>query len=128
MQHTDRNTHATCSQARTQLQTCAHFLVLASTKQYTHVGSFLGSFLHTLVAAEKATFTHTCEHGVRVTWCDMTFLPAFTRSQDYKTMYPWFMESVWWVFQEIFNKDMVYRGCVLACMNAYMPTGMLSCI
>eukprot|EP00049_Salpingoeca_infusionum_P007190 m.116932 g.116932 ORF g.116932 m.116932 type:complete len:1283 (-) comp13619_c0_seq1:6698-10546(-) len=29
---------------------------------------------------------------------------------DYKTMYPWFMESVWWVFKEIFNKGLVYRG------------------
>ncbi|EDQ92788.1 uncharacterized protein MONBRDRAFT_19043 [Monosiga brevicollis MX1] len=29
---------------------------------------------------------------------------------DYKTLYPWFMESVWWVFKQIFDKDMVYRG------------------
>eukprot|EP00045_Choanoeca_perplexa_P016863 m.233311 g.233311 ORF g.233311 m.233311 type:complete len:1289 (-) comp17379_c0_seq1:2522-6388(-) len=29
---------------------------------------------------------------------------------DYKTLYPWFMESVWWVFSEIFNKGLVYRG------------------
>lgn len=29
---------------------------------------------------------------------------------DYKTMEPWFMESVWNVFQTIFNKDLVYRG------------------
>lgn len=29
---------------------------------------------------------------------------------DYKTMYPWFMESVWWVFRELYNKSLVYRG------------------
>ena len=29
---------------------------------------------------------------------------------DYKTMYPWFMESVWWVFKQLFNKNLVYMG------------------
>ncbi|KAI9677278.1 MAG: isoleucine--tRNA ligase [Trizodia sp. TS-e1964] len=29
---------------------------------------------------------------------------------DYKTMDPSFMESVWWVFKELFSKDAVYRG------------------
>ncbi|KAI3381703.1 hypothetical protein SNEBB_004598 [Seison nebaliae] len=29
---------------------------------------------------------------------------------DYKTMYPWFMESVWWTFQQLFNKGLVYQG------------------
>ncbi|XP_024082697.1 isoleucine--tRNA ligase, cytoplasmic isoform X2 [Cimex lectularius] len=29
---------------------------------------------------------------------------------DYKTLYPSFMESVWWVFSELWNKGMVYRG------------------
>uniref|UniRef100_A0AC35UBK5 Isoleucine--tRNA ligase n=1 Tax=Rhabditophanes sp. KR3021 TaxID=114890 RepID=A0AC35UBK5_9BILA len=29
---------------------------------------------------------------------------------DYKTMYPWFMESVWWVFSELVKKKLVYRG------------------
>lgn len=29
---------------------------------------------------------------------------------DYKTLYPTFMESVWWVFSELVKKDMVYRG------------------
>jgi isoleucyl-tRNA synthetase len=31
--------------------------------------------------------------------------------QDYKTMDLSFMESVWWVFTEIFKKGLVYRGC-----------------
>ncbi|XP_013398434.1 isoleucine--tRNA ligase, cytoplasmic isoform X2 [Lingula anatina] len=29
---------------------------------------------------------------------------------DYKTMYPWFMESIWWVFKQLFENGMVYRG------------------
>lgn len=35
-------------------------------------------------------------------WIDM--------DNDYKTLYPEFMESVWWSFKELFNKDAVYRG------------------
>lgn len=29
---------------------------------------------------------------------------------DYKTLYPSFMESVWWVFQQLYYKGLVYRG------------------
>lgn len=29
---------------------------------------------------------------------------------DYKTLYPSFMESVWWVFSQLFEKNLVYRG------------------
>ncbi|KAM8930507.1 isoleucine--tRNA ligase, cytoplasmic [Pelodytes ibericus] len=29
---------------------------------------------------------------------------------DYKTLYPWFMESVWWVFKQLYDKGLVYRG------------------
>lgn len=29
---------------------------------------------------------------------------------DYKTMDPTFMESVWWVFQQLFKKNLVYQG------------------
>jgi isoleucyl-tRNA synthetase len=29
---------------------------------------------------------------------------------DYKTLYPWFMESIWWVFRQIYDKGLVYRG------------------
>ncbi|EGV64494.1 isoleucine--tRNA ligase [Yamadazyma tenuis] len=35
-------------------------------------------------------------------WIDM--------DNDYKTLYPTFMESVWWVFKQLFEKDSVYRG------------------
>ena len=34
---------------------------------------------------------------------------------DYKTMYPWFMESVWWAFSELFKKGLVYRGVKVCC-------------
>ncbi len=29
---------------------------------------------------------------------------------DYKTLDPKFMESVWWVFRQLWDKDLVYRG------------------
>lgn len=29
---------------------------------------------------------------------------------DYKTLYPAFMESVWWVFSQLYEKQAVYRG------------------
>lgn len=29
---------------------------------------------------------------------------------DYKTLYPSFMESVWWVFRQVFDKGLVYNG------------------
>ena len=29
---------------------------------------------------------------------------------DFKTMYPKFMESVWWVFKTLFDKGQIYRG------------------
>lgn len=29
---------------------------------------------------------------------------------DYKTLNPTFMESIWWVFGEMFDKGLVYRG------------------
>lgn len=29
---------------------------------------------------------------------------------DYKSLYPTFMESVWWVFKELYKKQNVYRG------------------
>ena len=35
-------------------------------------------------------------------WIDM--------DNDYKTLYPSFMESVWWAFKELFEKGAVYRG------------------
>ncbi|XP_065174061.1 isoleucine--tRNA ligase, cytoplasmic-like [Atheta coriaria] len=34
---------------------------------------------------------------------------------DYKTLYPWFMETIWWVFTQMYNKGLVYQG------NKVMP-------
>jgi isoleucyl-tRNA synthetase len=35
-------------------------------------------------------------------WIDM--------DNDYKTMNPEFMETIWWVFQELWNKGLIYEG------------------
>ncbi|MDH5737164.1 MAG: class I tRNA ligase family protein, partial [Gammaproteobacteria bacterium] len=29
---------------------------------------------------------------------------------DYKTMEPWYMESVWWVVKQLWEKDLIYKG------------------
>lgn len=34
---------------------------------------------------------------------------------DYKTMDPWFMESVWWVFKQLWDQGLIYQG------NKVMP-------
>lgn len=49
-------------------------------------------------------YTSEWESTVRRTgrWIDF--------KNDYKTMYPSFMESVWWVFKSLWNKDLVYQG------------------
>lgn len=43
----------------------------------------------------------------------LTFLSDF--KNDYKTLYPWFMESVWWIFKQLYLKGLVYQG------NKVMP-------
>ncbi|DBA03205.1 TPA: hypothetical protein N0F65_003925 [Lagenidium giganteum] len=49
-------------------------------------------------------YTKEWEHTVRRIgrWIDC--------KNDYKTMEPWYMESVWNVFRTIFDKNLVYRG------------------
>ncbi|XP_018323975.1 isoleucine--tRNA ligase, cytoplasmic [Agrilus planipennis] len=34
---------------------------------------------------------------------------------DYKTLYPWYMESIWWIFKQLYLKGLVYQG------NKVMP-------
>lgn len=29
---------------------------------------------------------------------------------DYKTLYPWYMETIWWIFKELYDKGLVYQG------------------
>ena len=41
---------------------------------------------------------------------------------DYKTMDPNFMESVWWVFQTMFKKGLVYRGYKVMPYSTYCGT------
>ena len=31
---------------------------------------------------------------------------------DYKTLYPWYMESIWWVFKQLWEKGLIYKGIV----------------
>ena len=42
---------------------------------------------------------------------------------DYKTMYPSFMESVWWAFKQLYNKGLVYRG-----FKVYVISFSVACI
>ena len=30
--------------------------------------------------------------------------------KDYKTLYPWYMESIWWVFKQLWEKGLIYKG------------------
>ncbi|XP_058810713.1 isoleucine--tRNA ligase, cytoplasmic [Phymastichus coffea] len=29
---------------------------------------------------------------------------------DYKTLYPWYMETIWWIFKQMYEKGLVYQG------------------
>ena len=29
---------------------------------------------------------------------------------DYKTLYPWYMETIWWVFKQLWDKGLIYKG------------------
>lgn len=40
----------------------------------------------------------------------------------YKTMDPSFMESVWWVFKQIFDKGLVYQGCKVMPVSTKLGT------
>lgn len=53
-----------------------------------------------IVMRYSAEWRHTVERMGR--WIDF--------DNDYKTLYPSFMESVWWVFSELHKKGLVYRG------------------
>ncbi|XP_029673346.1 isoleucine--tRNA ligase, cytoplasmic [Formica exsecta] len=30
--------------------------------------------------------------------------------KDYKTMYPWYMESIWYIFKQLYNKGLIYKS------------------
>jgi methionyl-tRNA synthetase len=42
---------------------------------------------------------------------------------DYKTMDPWFMESVWWVVKQLWEKDLVYQGQKVVPVSTALGTG-----
>ena len=43
---------------------------------------------------------------------------------DYKTMDPEFMESVWWVLKQLWDKDLVYQGTKVVPFSATLGTGL----
>jgi isoleucyl-tRNA synthetase len=61
------------------------------------------------------TFNNACRSSV-LKYADAwkTIIPRFGRwvdmDADYRTMEPWYMESIWWVFKELWDKDLIYEG------------------
>jgi isoleucyl-tRNA synthetase len=45
---------------------------------------------------------------------------------DYKTMDPWFMESVWWVVKQLWEKDLIYQGQKIVPVSTALGTGLLN--
>ncbi|MEX0799008.1 MAG: isoleucine--tRNA ligase [Bacteriovoracaceae bacterium] len=43
---------------------------------------------------------------------------------DYKTMDPTFMESVWWVFKEVWDKGLIYQGNKIVPFSTELETGL----
>ena len=43
---------------------------------------------------------------------------------DYKTMNAPFMESVWWVFKQLWDKDLIYRGTKIVPYSTALSTGL----
>ncbi|MCB1646264.1 MAG: isoleucine--tRNA ligase [Pseudomonadales bacterium] len=41
---------------------------------------------------------------------------------DYKTMDPWFMESVWWVVKQLWEKGLIYRGAKVVPFSTALGT------
>ena len=35
-------------------------------------------------------------------------------------MYPWFMESVWWVFKQLYDSGLVYKGYKVPCFTYFI--------
>jgi len=43
---------------------------------------------------------------------------------DYKTMDPEFMESVWWVFKQVWDKNLIYQGNKIVPFSTALETGL----
>mmetsp|Transcript_4112 Transcript_4112/g.9856 ORF Transcript_4112/g.9856 Transcript_4112/m.9856 type:complete len:1132 (+) Transcript_4112:26-3421(+) len=63
-------------------------------------------------------YSHDWKRVVRrlARWIDM--------ENDYKTLQPSYMESVWWVFNELFKKGLVYRGFKVMPYSTACGTGL----
>ncbi|EQC47322.1 isoleucine--tRNA ligase [Bacteriovorax sp. Seq25_V] len=68
----------------------------------------------------KIVLTYTSEWRKTVTrlgrWVDF--------DNDYKTMDPSFMESCWWVFKSLWDKDLVYKGTKVVPYSTALGTGL----
>jgi isoleucyl-tRNA synthetase len=60
-------------------------------------------------------FNHSCRASV-LRYADIwkKTIPRLGRfvdmENDYRTMEPWYMESIWWVFKELWDKGLIYEG------------------
>ena len=43
---------------------------------------------------------------------------------DYKTMDPWYMESVWWVVKQLWEQDLIYQGQKIVPVSTALGTGL----
>ena len=68
-----------------------------------------------IIAMGVDTFNEACRSKVLSyvdDWKDMVFRLGrwVDMENDYKTLDPSFMESVWWVFKQLYDKNLVYEG------------------
>uniref|UniRef100_A0A8C2PM25 Isoleucine--tRNA ligase, cytoplasmic n=1 Tax=Capra hircus TaxID=9925 RepID=A0A8C2PM25_CAPHI len=69
-------------------------------KQSKHRPKYYNSQCRAIVMRYSAEWKSTITRLGR--WIDF--------DNDYKTLYPQFMESVWWIFKQLYDKGLVYRG------------------
>ncbi len=67
-----------------------------------------------IVQRYAGLWKHTIERVGR--WVDM--------DNDYKTMDPEFMDSVWWVFKQLWDKDLIYQGTKVVPFSTALGTGL----
>ncbi len=67
-----------------------------------------------IVQRYAGEWRHTVERIGR--WVDF--------DNDYKTMNPDFMESVWWVFKQLWEQDLIYQGTKVVPFSTALGTGL----
>ena len=78
---------------------------------YTHrvIISDIPLMLYMLCQVIVSISSETVAAGELPDWRCLGLVPSDFRN-DYKTLYPWYMESIWWVFKQLYTKGLVYRG------------------